>query len=263
MSFKQPASALLLPIVPIYPVATFVEDQLTPLDFGQMLKVVSDVLPIYTGNTPDEAVLSLVLAKMALETGRGKSVHHHNLGNQKCTVNMTGMYTAFKCDENITVNNVRKRYVFEPSTPFAPGDKYGIPNALYEACPVPPANPQTWFRAFANAYDGAYEYFELLNGLSRYASSWAALKTGDAYKFVHSLAVAGYFTAPEHQYFAGVQSLQKEFVQKLRGRTYTEVSDEIVRDTSLHLPTAIFSLEDVYTIFPDVIEEFSDEPTVS
>jgi len=195
-------------------IATYVEDKLTPVPVDDMLRIVGDVLPAYIPGARDK-VRALVLAKMALETARFVKVHRFNLGNQKCTPTMGGQFTCFTCDEIIQ----GKRIVFRPDTPHNPKDPLGLPDARFPPPTVPPGNPQSRFRAFANAYDGVYQYFDLLSNLKRYRASWIALASGDAAVFIGALASAGYFTADRNKYLKAVVSLQAEFERRIAGAT--------------------------------------------
>ena len=195
--------------------ATFTEDALTPFSFEEADEAISAALP--RGVSP--AVRALALAKTALETGRWKKIHCFNWGNIKAGTSFQGMFTCFACGEELpegscwfepdgTIKNLTKRTVTKPVS-----------------FDVPPGHPQTRFRAYANRFDGAFEYVEFVKS-GRYAQAWQALLAGDAVGYVHQLKLKGYFTAAEAPYTAAVVSMQKEFLGKLRG----EPRDQAVED---------------------------------
>jgi hypothetical protein len=194
--------------------ATYIEDELTPFSFEEATKAMrwalASELNCAEAAVPDN-VLALALAKTALETGRWTKIHKFNWGNVKCSATYVGMYTCFGCDEIIK----GKRIWFDPDTAYDPKDPLGLPNAKFPKPAVPPGNPQTRFRAFANMYDGVDQYVTFIHG-GRYKAAWAALLTGDAHAYIHALKVAGYFTADESVYYNSVASIYNEFLGKLK-----------------------------------------------
>jgi len=186
--------------------ATFTPDVLTPQTFEEATEAMTAALP---KGTSTEA-LALALGKCALETGRWKKTHCWNMGNVKSGNSYVGMFTSFACGEELaegscwfepdgTIKNLTKKTVTKP--------------VAYD---VPPGHPQTRFRAYANRFDGTFEYVEFVK-TGRYAQAWQYLLAGNATAYVHELRARGYFTANESQYLAGVASLQREFLAKLRG----------------------------------------------
>jgi hypothetical protein len=76
-------------------------------------------------------------------------------------------------------------------------------------------------RAFANAWDGAQAYIEVLQ--ERFRPAYDSMLTGNAEKYVRTLKRLNYFTADEEPYLRGVQSLQREFMAKLQGLPHEDV----------------------------------------
>lgn len=196
--------------------ATFTENQLTPFSFEEATKAMRWALSTEL-NCAEAAVplnvLALALAKTALETGRWVRIHNNNWGNVKCSSTYVGMYTCFGCDELIH----GKRIWFDPDTAYDPKDPLGLPNASFAKPSVPPGNPQTRFRAFANHFDGVDQYITFIHG-GRYKAAWAALLTGDVHAYIHALKQAGYFTADEDVYLKGVAGIYGEFLGKLQNQ---------------------------------------------
>lgn len=187
-------------------IAIFTEDVLTPFSFEEADEAMTAALP--KGSRVE--VRALALAKTALETGRWKKIHCSNWGNVKAGDTYSGMFTSFACGEELaqgscwfepdgTIKNLTKGTVTKP-----------------QAFDVPPGHPMTRFRAYANRFDGAFEYVDFVQN-GRYAQAWLALLAGDAVGYVHQLKLKGYFTAAEAPYADGVVALQREFVGKLRG----------------------------------------------
>jgi len=191
-------------------IATFTPATKTPLTFEQAAEALRAALASTMTARPTDDVLALALAKSAFETARWKSIWCHNFGNVKAGDTYVGMFCAFACGENLK-DGV---HWFEPDGTDKNLTKGTITGkGTYE---VPPGHPQTRFRAYANQFDGAFSYVDLVAG-GYYAQAWKALLTGDARAFVHQLKAKGYFTGPEEAYASGVISLQKEFAAKLKG----------------------------------------------
>lgn len=191
--------------------ATFTDDQLTPLTFQQAADSMRAALASVT-KVKSLDVLALALAKNALETGRWKSCHNFNLGNIKAGDSFVGMYTAFACNEVLTENGKRVVVWFSPRGRL---DRKGG-KVVAQPFDAEPWHPQCRFRAYANEYDGSFEYVDFVAG-GRYAAAWQSLLIGDAVGFVHNLKAKGYFTADEGEYLVGVRSMQKEFLTRLNG----------------------------------------------
>lgn len=194
--------------------AAYVEPVKTPLSFDEALVCMRQGIHVATGTPPSDPALALALAKTALETGRWQHMYCWNLGNIKAGDNYVGMYTAYPCNEVIN----GKVVWFSPSGQL--DRKGGVVTGL--AWAVPPGHPQTRFRAYANAYDGAQQYVDFVaNG--RYRDAWQRLLDGDAAGYVHALRARGYFTADEATYLRGVDRLFREFLPKI------EEHDRLVR----------------------------------
>lgn len=206
-------------------IATYVEPAKTALSWEDVAASLRWALE-GPSSTPSPSVLSLCLAKSALETGRWTKIWNFNFGNVKAGEKYAGMYTCIRLNEVLK----GKAVWFDPDS---------------EGFAVPPGHPQTRMRAFANAWDGAQAYVEVLQ--DRFRAAYDAMLTGDAGKYVHTLKRMGYFTADEEPYLRGVQSLQREFMAKLQGLPHEDVrlddlSAEVERlqalwfDSELHPP---------------------------
>jgi hypothetical protein len=191
--------------------ATYTEARLTPLAFDDAAQAMKAALADLLKTKPKDEVLALALAKSALETGRWKSIYLGNFGNIKASPTYVVQYCCIKLNEVIGGKTIW----------FAPeGQLTGGPNSalIGSPMPVPPGHPQTRMRAYANHFDGAFGYVEFVAGGKRYAKAWQALLAGNPTAYVHELAVAGYFTAPEEPYRKAVVSIHKEFLLKIQGR---------------------------------------------
>lgn len=177
-------------------IAKWVPDLVKTLTLEEAASALRLALNHHLKSDPAVEVLALALGKTALETGRWKAIHRFNFGNIKAGETYAGLYTTFRCNEVI---GGKVRW-FDPTT-----DGYSDP----------PGHPQTRFRAYTSAAEGAAAYIAFVAG-GRYATAWQRLLAGDASGYVHALKVAGYFTADEAPYLKGVVSLQREFIGKLK-----------------------------------------------
>lgn len=193
--------------------AVFTDDVVTPFSFDEAAEAMRDALYGTLGAYPSNACLALALAKTALETGRWQHIHCFNWGNIKAGKTYAGMYTSFACNEVL-----RGQVVW-----FAPGgrlDKKGG-TVVSEASTVPPGHYQTRFRAFANRFDGAFQYIDFIAS-GRYVDAWHELLAGDPDGYVKALHDKGYFTADPAIYGKGVKSLFNEFLAKLDGKEWPQ-----------------------------------------
>jgi hypothetical protein len=198
--------------------ATHKPAEKTPVTFEEAAGALSAGLASAIGATPAIEVLALALAKTTLESGREGdrywvSARHWNIGNIKAGASYSGMFTTYPCNEVLTENGVKRTVWFSPHGRLT--GRGGVVDR--EPYSDPPGHPQTRFRAYANAFDGAYQYVDFVAS-GRYRDAWAELLEGDAVGYVNALHAKGYFTADPAVYGRGVYSLHKEFIAKLSGR---------------------------------------------
>ncbi len=169
--------------------ANNVPNRITPLIPEQVAEAFRQGFETIEGDPPSDETLSLLLAQSALETGHWKKIHCYNFGNIKASENYQGMYCMFRCNEII---NGHVRW-FDPP------------------------HPQTWFRAYASASEGAYDYLAFLavdtnnDGVNRYEAAWKAAKRADISGFIRQLKMVGYFTANLDRYLKAVDQLYDKY----------------------------------------------------
>lgn len=147
--------------------------------------------------------LAILLAHSALETGRWKAgLWNWNLGNIKASqayCDKPGNYHQY-----YRLNELLKQ-----------------PDGSYKYVWFDPPHPQTRMRAYLSATEGAGEKVRFLMTASnpakgnRYQKAADAIEADDPIGFSKELKAAGYYTANEGPYTAGVVSLYKEFRAKL------------------------------------------------
>lgn len=165
---------------------TLLPDKLTPLSLEEAIEAFADGWSVALGWDPKARQLAVLVAHTVLECGDGfKSLHHYNFGNEKASPGYQGYYCMYRCNEVIG----GKVYWFDPP------------------------HPQTWFRAFMSARDGAVEHVKFLavdtsgDGHNRYQAAWNMVLSGDADGFVKALKSAGYFTGNVDAYSKAVSSI--------------------------------------------------------
>jgi len=240
-------------------IATYVEDQITPYTFEEVVPNMKAALANYLTGVIPINVLALALAKTALETGRwgqtaikvGKKggIHNHNWGNIKMPETTPGMYTLFRCNEVFLVNGKYITKWYSPDSPPGGEGTKGTPS------PVPPGHPQCRFQAFANITDGAYSYIDFIASRTRYKAAWYELIKGDAIGYCKALKDAGYYTAKVEEYSPPVVSMQKEFISRLQGMPAKEVH---VADDIWHMNHALDDL--TVKLYNDL--DFSHKDTI-
>lgn len=181
---------------------------------------------------PSDKSLALLWAQSALETGRWKVIRNNNFGNIKKKhykkLSWTEIpddghkWTMFATGENLWDNKTKnsKWHWFEPP------------------------HYQTHFRSYDTVIDGAEDYIKLVSQKKRYIKAWAEVMKGDPRAFSHELRVAGYYTALEEKYTAGVVRLVDEFMSKkdalLSFKPEPKVKEpptvlEVQKDTEIHM----------------------------
>ena len=200
------ALGLPVPAAAVVPASTATQKVLpnksTPLTAAQAAAAFNAAYKKITGVYPTPAILGLLLAQSALETGNwGAGIHNYNFGNAKATASFpTVQY--FTCTE--MVGGVLKS--------FSPPD------------------PTCRFQAFENATDGAAAYIQLLKGRSNW---WNGLQTGTSAGFVQGLTTApAYFTASPTAYQAGLDA---------RLSQYGQLAEQIAGTAAAAVPKFIFA----------------------
>lgn len=191
-------------------IAVYVDPVKTPLTLAEAASAMRTALSAGKTELVRDDILALAIAKSALETGRWRSMWNWNWGNVKAGPKYAGMFTCTRLNEVLAGKVVW----------FSPQGEEGPNGLVGEECAVPPGHPQTRMRAYANRYDGAYEYVDALS--RHFPRSYEALFTGEAGSFVRTLKAERYFTAAEGPYLSAVAKLQQEFLRSLRGLSIDE-----------------------------------------
>jgi peptidoglycan hydrolase-like protein with peptidoglycan-binding domain len=212
------------------PAVGFVPAQITKLTRAQAAIAFIEAVERVTGDPPSVTMLACLLAQSALETGNWQKIWNFNFGNVKAGAGWRGLKTMFRCNEVIK----GKVLWFDPP------------------------HPQTHFRAFANAADGAVDVVRFLavdsdgDGYNRYAKSWSAAVAGDPERFAIELGNAGYYTANQATYVRGVKQIFASMLpvatQALQGRTPAArvrpaTSDESLRESLAELGVALGEID--------------------
>lgn len=147
------------------------------------------------GRFPSTAILRLLLAQWAFETGNGKSVHNYNYGNKKATGNED--YQYFRCSEIVNGETV-----------------------FYD-----PPHPACRFAAYRTSTAGAEAFIRLLQ---RRPLWWNGLHTGTISGFVRGLSTppTAYFTDSPTKYAAGLEaraSMYADLAKKYGGSVLWQV----------------------------------------
>ena len=158
-----------------------VQDKLTPLSRQDAAQALLTAYQMLTGALPSSAVLALLMAQSALETGHWKKIHQFNFGNAKASPDYP-LIVQFRCSE---IDAQGKEHFFDPP------------------------HPQCNFRAYPDAAAGALDYLKVLQ---RRPHWWQGLHTEHPSSFVDALATPPkYFTANPAQYKRAIGSLFEQF----------------------------------------------------
>lgn len=202
-----------------------VPDRLTVLTPAEAIAALATAYTEIFSRPIDAPTLAILVAKTALETGNWRKIHCNNFGNVKGADPQTGLFTMYRCDERLAPARAQRAI----DTANIRADGSGMPNAMLTAKNKDgtwtvmfwPDHEQCKFRAFYSAAAGAVEYIRFLaidtkpddGKPNRYAAAWKAADTFDDPKaFAHELKRAGYYTASEASYTAGVVALYNQYL---------------------------------------------------
>lgn len=191
----------------------FVPDKLTPLTTDQAISAFADGWSLALSFDPKARPLAALTAHTILECGAGyKSLHWFNFGNEKASPSYRGKYTMYRCNEVI---NGHLQW-FDPP------------------------HPQTWFRAFDTAAEGAAEHVRFLatdsdgDGKNIYAPAWQAVLAGNPEAFVRAMKTAGYFTGNVEAYVKATVSICNQ-IEPACARILAEEHHGITHEDELHV----------------------------
>ena len=159
------------PITTTERVARDVEPRRTPASPAELRAAIGTAYRRVTGQTASGPLLDTLTAQASLETGRGAQMYNYNFGGIK-----------------------------------AAGHRGDTANYLtHEVIGGHDVTVRQGFRAYASIDAGAEDYVRVLS--HTFGSAMASAQIGDLHGFAHALKQAGYYTAPEAQYAAALQSL--------------------------------------------------------
>jgi hypothetical protein len=170
------------------------QDEVKTLEQGEAAVALKAAWINFFGTDPSNDSLALLWGQSALETARWKAIHCYNYGN------------------------IKKRH----ANPQFNTEDDGHDWCMYRCnellngklCWFDPPHPQTHFRAYSTAEEGAEDYINFVANRPRYKKAWQEVMNGDPAAYSHELKVAGYYTASENLYTRGIVSLTNEFKQR-------------------------------------------------
>lgn len=147
----------------------------TPVHPGDLYAALKDAWAALMAGEPckRESLLTM-MAQSALETGFWRACWNFNLGNVKHVQGDGQDFYQIRCNEIVG----GKIVWFDPP------------------------NPACWFVAYPDLEAAVRDYLVALRG--RFRAAWPAVLDGDPARFCHLLKLAGYYTADEGLYTAGV-----------------------------------------------------------
>lgn len=195
----------------------FIEDLETPVEFHDLAVFLFYGHRDIMGSdfeTPES--MACGLSQLGLECALGKKNHRYCFHNEKKSDTWDGLWTQYKCDEIFDVQTAIRAKRLDPFHCAVSQWKDG-PN---QRCVLTPPHPWSSFVAFdgdpgddeatrrqKGGRRGAGRYIDFLADSARYRAAWRAMRSGDPHAFSHELRVAGYYTADESAYTAGLVSI--------------------------------------------------------
>lgn len=189
--------------------ATWLPDLVTPLTPEAAMFALNEGYARVMGKYPVPRTLAIHVAQSCLETGWWKKIHRYNFTNEKCSADADGWFCCFRCNEQID-----GKYVW-----FRPEGQEGQGGAIVgQSYAIPPGHPQTRFKAFPSAPEGAAAHFSFMttgHTGSRYRAAWNEAERGDPGAFVDALKAAHFFTADVLPYKRTVTQLTQRFLREI------------------------------------------------
>lgn len=167
------------------------------------------------GTDPSDKSLAVLWAKVCLETGRFSSMWNYNFGNIKRKQNdEENLFTMYECGEEVSLSQAQSLVAKNPDQ-VKIVKTYSWGNGSKRASIViQPGHPWSQFIAHHTVEDGAEFYLRFVSQKKRYLKAWQEVIKGDPRGYSHELKVAGYYTADEERYTAGVVRLFDEFLRR-------------------------------------------------
>lgn len=198
--------------------AIYTDPVVTKLTFEEAAKIMRDALRAeMLGKAVPNGMLALALGKSALETARFTKMFNSNFGNVKCPAGVQGQYTCIPLNEVLRRDGKDQTVWFSPEGEL--DKKGGV--VVKDRTAVPPGHLQTRMRAWANPFDGSYDYVGFVR--RNYPEAWEGLLASSPEAYVTGLKKRGYFTAPLEAYLDTTVKLYHEFGKKLSGLPAEEV----------------------------------------
>jgi len=166
----------------------------------------------YFGRPPAYHSILVLLSQWALETGSGKSMHNYNVGNVKARPDGPYDYQFFACNERMSLQQAMKLQQADPQHAKITRDNGDGTCWIW----FYPKHPGCCFRAFRTLDDGVFDHLIMLVNHKSFKQAWPAVEAGSPEQFSKLLRKAGYYTADESAYTAGVVRLYKGFEGKVK-----------------------------------------------
>jgi hypothetical protein len=170
------------------------QDEVKTLQQGEAAVALKAAWISSFGTDPSNDSLALLWAQSALETARWKAIHCYNYGNIK----------KRHANPQFNIGDDEHDWCMFRCNELLNG----------KLCWFDPPHPQTHFRAYSTAEEGAKDYIGFVANRARYKKAWQEVMNGDPAAYSHELREAGYYTASENLYTRGVVALTNEFKQK-------------------------------------------------
>lgn len=193
----------------------YIPDEVRTLEQAEAAYALREAWKRVYGQYPSDKSLAVLWAKSALETGRWKHIHCFNFGNIKRKQNdEESLFTMFECGEEVSLAQAQK-LVAEDSERIKILRTYSWSNGSKRASiNVKPGHLWSQFIGHKTVEDGAEHYLMFVSQSTRYAKAWQKVIEGNPEGYSHELKIAGYYTADEKTYTAGVVRLFNEFLRR-------------------------------------------------
>lgn len=193
----------------------YITDEVRTLKPGEAAYALREAWKRVYGQYPSDKSLAVLWAKSALETGHWAHIHDYNFGNIKRKItDEVNLFTMYECGEEVSLIQAQKLVAEDPARVKIVKNYSWADGTKRASIVIQPGHQWSQFVAHLTPEDGAEYYIKFVSQSKRYLKAWQKVVEGDPSGYSHELKVAGYYTANEAIYTAGVVRLFNEFMKK-------------------------------------------------
>lgn len=189
---------------------------ITPATAEQAWGALGRAHALTRGSPPTRETLASLTAQWALETGWGKQMRCHNIGNVKATDRWDGDYSYFATSERLSAAAARSALERAGQRTDGSGPDVAVPDWSESAGKVRvlfyPSHRACKFRAFGSLNEGAASQVRTL--VTSFPTTLPDLDSGNPDAWARALHRARYYTADPDAYAAALAQIHADLMRR-------------------------------------------------